>query len=228
LRFSGFLIIPVLDITNGPPPGLDPPDQSTKEWRDLRTMTEQERDKIITYLIDNQCGYVKAYELHGFKHFCDLMKMKAPSEAKEDTGDHWYFVTLTQPDSDKTWTRIDKSVKRILNSKQVKPLEWCYVRELTASATPHIHMRLRVPDYLDFRVIRKFNDNYRIDVQLERAGCYNYLVQDNKVHPTGEWFYSSQNYTGPRPSEQETPREEGPLENVPDEILNATENILTL
>jgi len=174
-------------------PGTTPPD-----WKDSRTMTQKELDEVIDYMLEHNVKLETACNAFRFKHFVDIEKLRAPSEAKEDQ-DHWYFVTLTQPDSDKTWTRIDKSVKRILNSKQVRPLEWCYVRELTASATPHIHMRLRVPDYLDFRVIRKFNDNYRIDVQLERAGCYNYLVQDDKVHPTGEWFYCSSNYTGSRP-----------------------------
>jgi len=161
-------------------------------------MTDKEMNEVIDYMLQHNVKLETACNAFRFKHFVDIAKLRAPPEAKDDQ-DHWYFVTLTQPDTDKTWTRIDKSVKRILNSKQVRPLEWCYVRELTSSATPHIHMRLRVPDYLDFRVIRKFNDNYRIDVQLERAGCYNYLLQDDKVHPTGEWFYASKNYTGPRP-----------------------------
>jgi len=161
-------------------------------------MSSQEFSDAVEYERAYRCTWEHACNAFGFKHHLDIAKERAPTEAKDDQ-DHWYFVTLTQPDTDKTWTRIDKSVKRILKSKQVDALEWCYVRELTASGTPHIHMRLRVPDYLDFRVIRKFNDNYRIDVQLERSGCYNYLLEDQKVHPTGEWFYASSNYTGPRP-----------------------------
>lgn len=203
-----------------PPPALDPPDQSTTQWKDGRTMSEETRNKIINYIIDTQTLYSKACEIFGYKHFCDLIKMRAPPEAKDDQ-DHWYFVTLIQPDVDKTWTRIDKTVSRILNSKQVRAIEWAYVRELTSSETPHIHMRLRVPAYLDFRVIRKFNDNYRIDVQLERAGCYNYLIAPDKKHPTGEWFYKSNNYTGPCP-EAPVGTENNKIDRKSNELISDT------
>lgn len=176
-----------MDPLSTPPPALRPSTQ----------MTDEDHSAIAHLMIDRYP--ISYYEALNTLGFISIHKMKAPSEAKDDQ-DHWYFVTLTQPDTDKTFTRLDKTVSRILKSKQVNATEWCYVRELTASGTPHIHMRLRVPAYLDFRVIKKFNDNYRIDVQLERQGCYNYLLEDKKVHPTGEWFYASKNYTGPLPT----------------------------
>jgi len=121
---------------------------------------------------------------------------KAKDDCKED---RWYFITLTQPDTSKDWTRLEKTVRRVLGSKQVAPEEWAYCKEWTESKTPHIHIRLRTYKYIDYRVIRKFNDNYRADVQLEKLGCYDYIADATKSHPPGLWFFKSDNYTGPVP-----------------------------
>jgi len=122
------------------------------------------------------------------------------NEVEDFKDERWVFITLTQPKDDKGWERIVRTTRKILGSKQVAPIEWMYAKELTTEGTPHIHLRIKTLRYVDRRVIHKFNDNYRVDVQTERWGCYDYLTDVTKSHPEGEWFFASENYSGPRVS----------------------------
>lgn len=144
-----------------------------------------------------------------------LVNSLQKSKNEDDVGDvsrpgNWYMITLTQPDNDKTVESRIKSAKKILKSKQVQPEQWCYSIELTAKGTPHIHIALFTYKYPEYRFISKFNDGHRIDIQREKFNVKNYVVK-NDTKPTSEqiadwgltsWFYCSDNYSGPRPSDQ--------------------------
>lgn len=132
---------------------------------------------------------------------------KTPAQGGDDKPGNWYMITLTQPDTDKTIANRIKAAQKILKSKQVSPEQWCYSLELTAKGTPHIHIAVFTYKYPEFRVINKFNDGHRVDIQREKFNVKNYVIK-NETKPTeamlatwglDSWFYCSANYSGPRP-----------------------------
>jgi len=194
------------------PPASPRATATSRPWTE---MTERDHYAIANYVITRGCGLYEAFEAHGWHD------PKKPLNHREELPDErWYFITLTQPANDKKWERILKATRKILFSKQIAPTEWMFVKELTEDLTPHVHIRLQTIKYINIGVIRQFNDNYRIDCQRERGGCYDYLRDNTKKHPDGEWFFCSENYSGPRPDVVPNA--------VPDEVLNADENELIL
>lgn len=131
------------------------------------------------------------------------------TEKLEGAG-RWYFITYTQPDTDKTPDRLIKSVRRLLRSKAVAPTMWAYSIELTKTDTPHAHIRLFTNKYPDYKkCIGAFNDGYRFDCQNERFNSGNYLIK-NETKPTQEWlsrhkleswWFQSDNYSGATPEQ---------------------------
>lgn len=155
------------------------------------------------------CGRYKYETLEELRP--DLHK-KSPGEGEERPG-NWYLVTLTQPDTDKTVKDRIKAANKIIKSKQVSPEQWCYSLELTAKGTPHVHIALFTYKYPEYRVINKFNDGHRVDIQREKYNVKNYVVK-NETKPSPEllatwgldsWFFCSNNYSGPRPNGPESP-----------------------
>lgn len=125
----------------------------------------------------------------------------------EEKPGRWYFITFTQPDTDKTVEGLIKSTRKVLKSKMVSPTQWCYSLELTAKGTPHSHIRLFTDKYPEYKKIGAFNRGYRFDVQHEKMFTGNYIVKEESK-PTPEllatwgldsWFFCSDNYVGPRP-----------------------------
>ena len=144
-----------------------------------------------------------------YKRLCDERDalnalLKAPRSKKRDTDEgegRWYFMTITQPDVNKDLMRMKLVTEKIIASKQTEPIEWAYCLELTKSGTPHSHIRLKSPHYVNNSKIQKLNDNYITECVLEKRGCYNYVSDFKKAHPPGQWFYCSDNYSGPKPED---------------------------
>lgn len=130
------------------------------------------------------------------------------TKEKLESAGRWYFVTYTQPDTDKTPDRLIRSCKRLLKSKAVSPTMWAYSIELTKTGTPHAHVRFFTNKYPDFKkCVGAFNDGYRYDCQSEKFNSGDYLVKQESK-PTKEWldsvnleswWYQSDNYNGATP-----------------------------
>lgn len=157
------------------------------------------------------------YREHGFPLFCicggrvgqprSAPEKKSPDLGEEDRPGRWYFITFTQPDTDKTVEGLIKSTRKVLKSKMVSPHQWCYSLELTEKGTPHSHIRLFTDKYPEYKKIGAFNRGYRYEVQHEKMSCGNYIIKEESK-PTPEllatwgldsWFFCSDNYSGPRP-----------------------------
>lgn len=133
---------------------------------------------------------------------------KSPDLGEEDRPGRWYFITFTQPDTDKSVEGLIKSTRKVLKSKMVSPHQWCYSLELTEKGTPHSHIRLFTDKYPEYKKIGAFNRGHRYEVQHEKMSCGNYIIKEESK-PTPEllatwgldsWFFCSENYGGPRPA----------------------------
>jgi len=159
--------------------------------------------KYDAYL-DHFCG----------KHRPDPPSPKAPGKREKDDGvaSRWYFITYTEHESVKDPTRVLKSALRCIKSKAVGATQWAYCLELTQTGTPHVHIRLNTEKYPDYKkCIGAFNDGFRYDVQMDKGGTAAYVVKkETKPSPAwlaskglDNWFFSSSNYSGPRPDEMD-------------------------
>lgn len=137
---------------------------------------------------------------------------KRKTEEKLESAGRWYFITFTCHESEKDPARVLKATTRLLRSKQVSPVQWCYSLELTEKGTPHTHIRLFSNKYFDYKKIGNFNDGFRYDVQKEKMNSGNYIVK-SESKPSKEWlksngldsyFWASDNYTGARPTSSES------------------------
>lgn len=127
-----------------------------------------------------------------------------PSPA--DVVGRWYMITFTQPDTDKNPTDLLLRTMKVIKSKMVSPVQWCYSLELTEKGTPHTHIRLWTEKYFDYKKVGAFNKGYRFDIQPEKFATGNYVIKEESK-PTNEWlashglsqyFWCSDNYSGPK------------------------------
>jgi len=148
-------------------------------------------------------------------------RLKKVEEKLESAG-RWYFITFTCHETEKDPTRVLKSTTRLLRSKQVSPIQWCYSLELTEKGTPHTHIRLFSNKYFDYKKVGNFNDGFRYDVQKEKTNCSKYIIK-SESKPTDEWlktygldtyFWSNDTYTGAKPGSSETAPEIFSLEYI--------------
>jgi len=153
------------------------------------------------------CSNPKAVELDVEETYTRLVKerdepIRLESHKSDDLLERWFFITLTQPDSNKTTERLIKSTHKVLKSRMVQPIEWAYCLELTESGTPHSHIRLKAPKkFIDGSKLKPLNDNYRVESKLEQYGSDAYISNVNKTHPPGQWFFCSDNYSGTKPAQ---------------------------
>lgn len=116
--------------------------------------------------------------------------------------EYWFFITITQPDTNKDLDRIIKVTNKFIKSKQIEMIEYAYCLELTKTGTPHSHIRCKTHrKYLDAPKLKKLNDNYRIEIARETYGSNDYISDTNKSHPPVKWFYCSDNYSGTKVAE---------------------------
>lgn len=131
-------------------------------------------------------------------------------EEKLESAGRWYFITFTRHESERDPSNVLKSTMRLIRSKQVSPIQWCYSLELTEKGTPHTHIRLFTNKYFDYKKVGNFNDGFRYDVQKEKMNCANYIVKQEskpdenylKNYGLENYFFCSENYTGPKPGEK--------------------------
>lgn len=113
----------------------------------------------------------------------------AKSGESDDSSGRWYMITFTQPDTIKDPHDILKRSQKVVRSKQVSALQWCYSLELTEKGTPHTHILVYTTKYFDFKKIGNFNAGYRYDIKQEKFNVRNYVVKQASK-PTAEWLES--------------------------------------
>lgn len=156
-------------------------------------------------------GYDETLSQKRRKEAIDMLASETikKKEEKLDSVGRWYFITFTRPDTQKDPAAVIKSTQRLLKSKQVSAVQWCYSLELTEAGTPHTHIRLFSNKYFDYKKVGNFNDGFRYDVQQEKMSCAKYIIKDESK-PDPKWlqangltdyFVCSENYSGPRPGD---------------------------
>jgi len=128
--------------------------------------------------------------------------IKSPGKIGEDdeSSGRWYFITFTQPDTDKDPTRLLKATSKVINSKQVSAIHWCYSLELTESGTPHTHIRLFTNKYFDYKKIANFNGGFRSEVTKEKWNVSKYVLKKDindeylATHDLNQWYWNSNDY----------------------------------
>lgn len=136
----------------------------------------------------------------------DMEREKKRKEEKElDKAGRWYFITFTRPDTEKDPSAVLNSTRRLLKSKQVSPIQWCYSLELTEKGTPHTHIRLFSNKYFDYKKVGNFNDGFRYDIQPERSSSAKYIIKEESKPPVDflerykldRFVWQSDNYVQP-------------------------------
>lgn len=125
-----------------------------------------------------------------------------------DSPGRWYMITFTQPDTILEPHDLLKRTMKVIRSRMVSPNQWCYSLELTEKGIPHTHIRLHTDRYFDYKKIGNFNSGYRYDVQQEKFQTGFYVVKEDtkpsdswlSAYGLTGWFWSSENYSGPRPA----------------------------
>lgn len=142
-----------------------------------------------------------------------VSQKKSPAKVGKDTPENddsagrWYLITFTQPDTVKDPVDLLKRTQKVIRSKQVSAVQWCYSLELTERGIPHTHIRLFTNKYFDYRKVGSFNSGYRYDIQTEKFSSDKYVVKPESK-PSESWlasygldtyFWCSDNYVGSRP-----------------------------
>lgn len=122
------------------------------------------------------------------------------SDDKDESAGRWYFITFTQPSTDKDPHALLKRTQKVVKSKMVSAIHWCYSLELTESGTPHTHIRLFSNKYFDYKKVANFNDGYRADVQKEKWTSGKYTLKKDindeylSEHKLTQWYWNSPEY----------------------------------
>ena len=119
-------------------------------------------------------------------------RTKSVKDTAEDVSARWYLITLTQPDTIQEPTYIIKNTMKIIKSKMVSPISWCYCLELTEKGIPHSHIILYTEKYFDYAKIKKFNASpqglpWITDIQQEKWNVKAY-PQKKRTKPSAEWL----------------------------------------
>lgn len=136
-----------------------------------------------------------------------IQKKKSPgkiegdgSDDKDDSAGRWYFITFTTCPSNNDPHELLKRTKKVVNSKMVSPLRWCYSLELTESGLPHTHIRLFSKKYFDYKKVANFNDGLRAEVSKEKWNSSKYTLKKDiteeylSAHKLSGWFWNSPDY----------------------------------
>lgn len=97
------------------------------------------------------------------------------------------MITFTQPETIKDPHDLLKRTQKVIRSKQVSALQWCYSLELTEKGTPHTHILLFTEKYFDYKKVGNFNAGYRYDVKEEKFSFRKYVVKQESK-PSIEWL----------------------------------------
>lgn len=132
------------------------------------------------------------------------------SDDKDDSAGRWYFITFTTSPARNDPHELLKRTQKVIKSKMVEPIHWCYSLELTESGLPHTHIRLFAKKYFDYKKIINFNDGFRAECKKEKWNTAKYTLKKDvteeylSAHGINCWFWNSPDYfdaTGqPRPA----------------------------
>lgn len=122
------------------------------------------------------------------------------SDDSDESAGRWYFITFTQPNTDKDPHALLKRTQKVVKSKMVSAIHWCYSLELTESGTPHTHIRLFSKKYFDYKKVANFNDGYRAEVAKEKWTSGKYTLKKDideeylAAHNLTQWYWNSPEY----------------------------------
>lgn len=165
----------------------------------IKTLEAQMKDDLISNI------EVERSEL---KVAAQVAKVKSKDNLVEDS--RWYLITFTNKPTELDPYDLIKRTMKVVNSKQVSPLQWAYSIEIQpGTGTPHTHIVVESSKYFDWGKIKNFNGGRQANVQRERWNVKNYAIKD-ETKPSKEWlskygletwFFHSDNYKGPTPNE---------------------------
>jgi len=152
------------------------------------------RSRIAEEISDLRDGwwawYVKTQE--------ENSRAKNEKNLTEGPEPRWYFGTFTQPDTNKDPHEILKNTAKLIKSKMVDPIEWCYSLELQQNGTPHTHYAFLTQKYPEYKKIHKFNCSKLKILQrslteparnAEHAIRY---VMKTQTKPSEEWLVANE------------------------------------
>jgi len=177
-------------------------ERATRSWLDhWKTQHALNPKTCPVSIIDIREMEARLYEAQQLRYEEELRlaaEIKPPAKSEEDRTEgkepRWYFGTFTQPDTDQDPHLILKNTAKLIKSKMVDPIEWCYSLELTQKGTPHTHYAFLTRKYPDYKKIHKFNCSKLKILQrsqteparnAEHAIRY---VQKTETKPTGSWL----------------------------------------
>jgi len=164
--------------------------------RDIVALLAEERYRARVLM--KQDGF---YEDHVKSRLEEFWQAEKNSRAKiektvtEGPEPRWYFATFTQPDSyTKNPEQILKNTRKIIRSRMVDPITWCYSLELMKNGAPHTHCAFYTAKYPEFKKVGKFNVSdtgvpWRYDISGARyPEAVNHYVLKTETKPDAEWL----------------------------------------
>jgi len=129
------------------------------------------------------------------KYYEGVFEVPEQSKTTDDSetkSARWYFATFTRDDKDDDPTQVLKNIKKVIKSKMVSPITWCYGLELTEKGIPHTHAAVYCEKYPEYKKIGKFNLSptgvqWRYDFQQEKWDVKKY-VQKFATKPSDEYL----------------------------------------
>jgi hypothetical protein len=122
--------------------------------------------------IEERCSAQTSRSLNILERVQSLPKkprIKSEEDRTEGTEPRWYFGTFTQPDTNTEPHEILKNTAKLIKSKMVSPIEWCYSLELQQSGTPHTHYAFLTHKYPEYKKIHAFNCSKQKILQRSRT-----------------------------------------------------------
>jgi len=110
----------------------------------------------------------------------------------EQNPSRWYFVTFTRDDKSDDPTQIIKNIKKVVKSKMVGAISWCYCIELTEKGIPHAHAAVFTEKYPESYKVGKFNlspvgDQWIYQFKMEKWNVKSY-VQKYRTKPDEKYL----------------------------------------
>lgn len=116
------------------------------------------------------------------EYYSRFMSEGTSGDGEQTPEPRWYFGTFTQPPdiNDNDPSRILKATQKVMKSKMVDAISWCYSLELMKNGSPHTHFAVYTKKYPNKHKIFKFNISdkgalYRSDWEREKYDVKKYI-----------------------------------------------------
>lgn len=98
-----------------------------------------------------------------------------------DKGKRRYFITITDRDGD--YGHVYDCLRKIVESKAIRPWNWLACWELTKEGRPHIHLLIDTDNYVKTRDLVKWNNGQIVNVQKVKnlQSTVDYIMKNDDV-----------------------------------------------